>query len=301
MQTYMILADDNSSISEINQYYEIHQYLKNCIYQGLYVATKGEEISYQAYLASQKCDFLVVIGGYKVFYETILGMLKAKKQQKIFDSVPILYIPDVLKTALGRNFGYIKSLSLYIQRCLENPTTFLDVYQFNENIFTSLALENCKNSWVKWLPNTSNSYVYLKKLFQKYLFFDFVTGERQFVIDGKKIQGEYVMSLFANFRYLDRHKIFPKALLNDGKLDILLIKKISKFYALKELTDYLNGKIPLDELSFLEHYQGNHIEFFSNHPEHHSFYLDENRYVKESDYNQILLLDRVKIFKGNSW
>ena len=67
MQTYMILADDNSSISEINQYYEIHQYLKNCIYQGLYVATKAEEISYQAYLASQKCDFLVVIGGYKVF------------------------------------------------------------------------------------------------------------------------------------------------------------------------------------------------------------------------------------------
>ena len=80
-----------------------------------------------------------------------------------------------------------------------------------------------------------------------------------------------------------------------------MIKKISKFYALKEITDYLNGKISLDELSFLEHYQGNHIEFFSKYPEHHSFYLDENRYVNESDYNRILLLDRVKIFKGNSW
>lgn len=84
-------------------------------------------------------------------------------------------------------------------------------------------------------------------------------------IDGIDVSGDYVVILVANGRYYGGgFNPVPDASVTDGKLDVLLIRKLSRFTIARAINAYKNGE-------------------YKNLPQYIDHFVAENIYVKQND------------------
>lgn len=104
-------------------------------------------------------------------------------------------------------------------------------------------------------------------------------------IDGKDVSGKYVILLLANGNYYGGgfHPV-PDASLTDGKLNVLLVKKLSRFTILGVINAYKNGEYK-QYPQYIDYFEAKEIKVMKNGK--YSMYLNLDGEVFEVDKAKI--------------
>lgn len=221
------------------------------------------EIAHQADYKS--LDGLIVIGGDGTIHEVLNGMLSRKDNQVL----PLGILPGGSGNSLCVDLG-LTDLESAMQVIIEGRTRAIDVacltvngnQRFAFNIIgwglaTDIGVQAEK--W-RFLGPARYSIVSLLKIAQG------VRGRQAtLTLDGQQMSGAFTMIIACNTRYSGTMKIAPQAKLNDGKLDVIVVrdglKRHELFALLRRIYDgsYIHhAKVEhflASEISLLSHEQ----------------------------------------------
>ena len=187
-------------------------------------------------------NFILVLGGDGTMHEVIDGMLDRDDDSNI----PI----GLLATGSGNSLLHDRgntNIDTSLQKILKYKITNIDVLKVKtpENIFYSLNLvgwgmvndisvraEN--NRWMGPMRYNISSLIEIFQCHPKYVDFE---------IDGNSYKGKYTFIIACNTKHVGKGmKMAPNAKLNDGKMDLIIIKdNFKKIKLLKMFPKIFNG------------------------------------------------------------
>lgn len=187
-------------------------------------------------------DFILVLGGDGTMHEVIDGMLNRDDHSNI----PIGLLPTGSGNSLLHDRGNT-DIETSLQKILEYKITNIDVLKVktSKNIFYSLNLigwgmvndisiraEN--NRWMGPMRYNISSIIEIFKYHPKHVDFE---------IDGESYQGKYTFIIACNTIHIGKGmKMAPHAKLNDGKMDLIIIRdNFKKMKLLRMFPKIFNG------------------------------------------------------------
>lgn len=294
MKKYSVIVNGNYYHNELEQIYQIQNFFPKEECLDIYVSKSPKENIYNAILGTKTSDFLVVIGGDGTFHEVVRGIIKEGKD------VPLLYIPAGTCNDMGKNVGYHSPLKEYIKEAMDNIVEH-DIFQFNSEIFCYVAaggyLMNVPYSVSVKSKKEKKKNAYIDTMLKEF----FSTPPKTHMdirIDGKRLEGEYIAAIFSNTHSIGGCSVYEKKLLNDQRCELMLIKDSSKLKTLLELYQVLKKEKNLDNLSFMEHYQGQNISILMDNKFPHYFCLDGEQSIVNQKKIEVKPFSRVRLMKG---
>lgn len=237
-------------------------------------------------LASEACgkyDYLIVSGGDGTFNEIINGI--AEKEYP-----PIIgYLPSGTVNDISRSLRISKNLKKALKTLRDNNIFAHDLFKSNNRYGVYFCGSGAFTGASYGTKQSS------KKLFGKIAYFFHGAKELTNIPDfdvkitdknGKTISGKYVLMLIVNSRSVSGFKLNSHASLNDGKVDIVLIKrKNRKWY------NYLSSLITIAKVFLFD------IRFLKSGKHHDVLSLDE--FTLKNSKRMIINVDGEKSSYGN--
>ena len=196
-------------------------------------------------------DMLVCAGGDGTLNEVVSGQLVAGRQ------VPIGYLPAGSMNDVGHSFQISRNLMNAVQHTLTGSPYAMDVGKFNDKYFVYVAAFGSFTDIPYTTPQKNKNIIgnlsyYLegiKKLSE--------LKEKQVRIeyDNNIIEGKFIVGLVTNSLYVGGFKSvnYQKTSLNDGLLEVLLIKMPKNFYDLQTIiTSLLTYKIDPAHMYYIQ-------------------------------------------------
>ena len=210
---------------------------------------------------------ICIIGGDGSFHEAINGMLNRKDQKKI----PLALIPSGSGNSLCRDLNLLDPLKATKNIINQNKMKIdiLKITDYNQNIIYSFNIVGwgmvtdigIKAEKYRWLGTSRYTILSLFQILLKRTRFANIVYTNN---NNKKneINKELMFIMLSNTIHTGKGmKIAPKAKLNDGLVDLLLIENISRFKLLKLMPKLFTGQhIDDDDVKYT---QAKKIEFTS--------------------------------------
>ena len=201
--------------------------------------------------ANQGVDLVVSVGGDGTINEIVNGLLTAK-HQPILGIIPAGWANDFIKSIPIPNqvesaceiIGRGKTMPIDVG-LINNSIYFVNVFGIGLDAEIAKRANQMKSDHPKW--KTLSAYVYVFAALQK-LLQSLPCYKTKMTIDQTKVNENLLILAIANGKIEGgKFNIAPEAKINDGLLDICLIKKLSKWRCLKFLPKAMNGthkKVP---------------------------------------------------------
>lgn len=201
----------------------------------------------------KKYDCCCVLGGDGSFHEAINGLMKRDDGM----SVPLGLIAAGSGNSLARDLNII-DLNLAIQNLIKFNTSYLDIvkitndkediYSFNIVGWGMVATVGQKAEKYRWLG--TNRYtilslfeIFFKKTNKAIIEYTDINNEKHI------IKGEYMFAAICNTIHTGKGmKIAPNSKLNDGLLDLVLIKDATRFKLIKLMSKLFSGRHIYDNI-----------------------------------------------------
>lgn len=177
------------------------------------------------------------VGGDGTFLEAVNGVKET--------GCPVCFIP------LGSGNDFIRSVSDIkdfdsVVKCLNNPVKkILDLGLIDGECFSNIASAGFDAEIVKNAQKFKNNpilrkFSYILSIF--YTLFTYKGVHLKVTIDGESMEGDFLLIAVANGQYYGGGiKIAPKAVVDDGLLDVVYAPAMSKLKVLTILPRLLNG------------------------------------------------------------
>ena len=191
---------------------------------------------------------ICIIGGDGSFHEAINGMLNRKDQKKI----PLALIPSGSGNSLCRDLDLLDPLKATKNIINQNKMKIdiLKITDYNQNIIYSFNIVGwgmvtdigIKAEKYRWLGTSRYTILSLLQILLKRTRFANIVYTNN---NNKKneINKELMFIMLSNTIHTGKGmKIAPKAKLNDGLVDLLLIENISRFKLLKLMPKLFTGQ-----------------------------------------------------------
>ena len=233
----------------------------------LLTESSGHGIELAANADLSKYDALVASGGDGTLFEMLNGYFQNKGKKK----PPIGLIPNGTGNAFMKDLGLVKSdWQKAIDIIKKNQPKALDIGRFEcEGIsryfinivgmgFVSSVAQAAES--FKWMGNTAYTFATLIKMI------NLKAQKLEMEVDGELLHREGVFVEVANSRCTGTSFVMaPKAKLDDGLLDVVLLNKISRIKLLRVFTSIYDGThINYPEV---EYFQAKKIKVIEQHPE----------------------------------
>ena len=200
---------------------------------------------------SEPYDLLVCAGGDGTLNEVVSGQMQAGKK------VPIGYIPAGSMNDVGHSFKISRNIMNAVDNVLTGTPYSMDIGKMNERYFVYVAAfgsftdipytTSQKNKNV--IGNLSYYLEGIKKLS------DLKEKHVRLEYDGNVIEDKFFVGLVTNSLYIGGFKNvnYEKTSLNDGLLEVLLIKMPKNIYDLQMIvTALLNYKINSSHMYYIQ-------------------------------------------------
>jgi len=255
-----ILRYEDSLNNVINEFkkYDIEYTLRNTEY-----AAHAVELVKQTDL--KQYDSVCAMGGDGTLFEVLNGMLNRSENERI----PISIIPNGTGNSFMKTVG-IEDVVDAIGKISKNEPKNLDMMRVvcGENIYYSLNL-------IGWGMATDISVLAEKlRLFggQRYNIasvFEIIKNKRidsKLIVDGEERDGAFSFIIACNTKYVGKGmKMAPKAKIDDGEIDLIIVKKTSSFTLFSVFPKLFDGShIDHDACEYV------HCKSFSIQPREHS-------------------------------
>ncbi|AFM03306.1 conserved protein of unknown function BmrU [Bernardetia litoralis DSM 6794] len=212
-------------------------------------AGHATELAQQA--IEQKYDAVVAVGGDGTINEIAQALIKSRTALAI--------IPQGSGNGLARHLGISMNTKEAIKRLLEPKTMLIDAATANGNYFfctSGIGFDaHISASFATRILRGLGGYVYftIKELFS----YKPLTYTLEF--DGQKIEREAFLIAFANStQYGNNAYIAPQADIQDGKLDICILKTFPKTQIPKLAWQLFKRKLPQNQ--YIETYQTDKVK-----------------------------------------
>jgi Sphingosine kinase and enzymes related to eukaryotic diacylglycerol kinase len=198
-----------------------------------YTINKTEYAAHAVELVKQtdlkQYDSVCAMGGDGTLFEVLNGMLNRSENERI----PISIIPNGTGNSFMKTVG-IENVVDAVGKISKNEPKNLDMMRVvcGENIYYSLNL-------IGWGMATDISVLAEKLRFfggQRYniaSLFEIIKNKRRdskLIVDGKERDGDFSFIIACNTKYVGKDmKMAPKAKIDDGEIDLIIIKKTSSF------------------------------------------------------------------------
>ena len=198
-----------------------------------YTLSKTEYAAHAVELVKQKdlkqYDSVCAMGGDGTLFEVLNGMLNRRENERI----PISIIPNGTGNSFMKTVG-IENVVDAIGKIFKNEPKNLDMMRVvcGENIYYSLNL-------IGWGMATDISVLAEKlRVFggQRYniaSIFEIIKNKRRYsklIVDGKERDRSFSFIIACNTKYVGKDmKMAPKAKIDDGEIDLIIVKKTSSF------------------------------------------------------------------------
>lgn len=187
-------------------------------------------------------DAICIAGGDGTFHEVINGMLSRPDQKRL----PLGFIPAGTGNSLMHDMDCLDPIQA-VRNIIAHKMGKIDVFEINANgekIYSFNILGwgipvsiNTLAEKMRWIGGQRYNIASIIEVIKNQ------TRQVKFVIDGKPIEGEYGFFLVCNTKYTGNGmKMAPDAEINDGYLDVLIAKKISRLKLLSLFAKVFSGK-----------------------------------------------------------
>tara|TARA_B100000886_G_scaffold272136_1_gene196061 strand:- start:1164 stop:2051 length:888 start_codon:yes stop_codon:yes gene_type:complete len=237
-------------------------------YEIEYTLNKTEYAGHAVGLVKQtdlkQYDSVCAMGGDGTLFEVLNGMLARVENKRI----PISIIPNGTGNSFMKTVG-IENVENAIKKISKNEPKKLDIMRAvcGENTYYSLNL-------IGWGMATDISVLAEKlRVFggQRYNIasvFEIIKNKRRdskLIVDGKEIDSSFSFIIACNTKYIGKDmKMAPKAKIDDGEIDLIIVKKTSSFTLFSVFPKLFDG-------SHIDHNACEyvHCKSFSIHPKEH--------------------------------
>ena len=237
-------------------------------------------------IARESCgnyDYLIVSGGDGTFNEIINGVAEQ-------ENAPVIgYLPSGTVNDISRSLRISRNLKKSLNILRDNNVFSHDLFKANSRYGVYFCGSGAFTGASYGTKQTS------KKMFGKIAYFFHGAKELTDIPDfdvkitdknGKTTSGKYVLMLIVNSRSVSGFKLNSHARLNDGKVDIVLIKrKNTKWY------NYLASLITIAKVFLFD------IRYLKNGKHHDVLSLDE--FTLKNNKRMIINVDGEKSSYGN--
>tara|TARA_B100000029_G_scaffold12909_2_gene13506 strand:- start:13497 stop:14390 length:894 start_codon:yes stop_codon:yes gene_type:complete len=196
---------------------------------------------------------LCQIGGDGTFHELVNGLLSREDGKK----VPLGYIPGGTGNSFMYDLECLEPLEA-IKRIIKGETKQIDVAEVmmpNEKIFcinivgwgmvTDINIAAEKFRWMKGQRYNIMTVLHALKLKKR---------SAQILIDDQEINGKFLFAIACNTKHTGRGmKMAPKSELNDGLIDLILVRNASRIKLLQMFPKIFDGSHIEDPI--VEYYQ----------------------------------------------
>lgn len=207
-------------------------------------------------------DAICVAGGDGTFHEVINGMMSRSDNKRL----PIGFIPAGTGNSLMHDFDCLDPVEA-AQRIVANQKGKLDVFEIDANGETIYGFNilgwgipvaiNILAEKMRWVGGQRYNLASVIEVIKNQ------TQQVKFIIDGKEMNGEYGFFLVCNTMYTGNGmKMAPDAKLDDGYLDILIAKKVSRIKLLALFAKVFKGNHIND--SAIEYHRAKEFSIITN-------------------------------------
>ncbi|MFH1213939.1 MAG: diacylglycerol kinase family protein [Candidatus Neomarinimicrobiota bacterium] len=213
----------------------------------------------------EKYDAVVAAGGDGTLFEVVNGYFQNPSTHRI----PIGVLPVGTGNAFARDLAlestqWKEAIDII---CLNKPRK-VDVGKFLTHGQTYYYLNILGLGFVSDVTATAHkikaigNFAYTVGVFHQTLFLR--TFEARIEIDGQLIERDCIFIEISNTRYTANFLMAPAAEIDDGKLDVTILKGLSRIKLLKSFPKIFTGEhVNLDEV---ETYQARHIKIITDTP-----------------------------------
>ncbi|MBK6965382.1 MAG: diacylglycerol kinase family lipid kinase [Bacteroidales bacterium] len=212
-----------------------------------------QELSKEA--AAAGVDIIVAVGGDGTLNQVVKGMIGSQ--------ATLALVPAGSGNGLARHLGVPIDVEQSIKLIVEGKTQLIDTVNLNDNLFVSIAgvgfdalvakrfSQVTRRGFFSYFKIVTNEYTYYRP--RKY----------RMEIDGKKVIRQALFVSFANTNQFGYNTIIsPEAKIDDGLVDVCIVKKVPLFYAPKVVGLLLVRRI--DSSGFVEIIRARNIKLTRN-------------------------------------
>ncbi|MHC1778582.1 MAG: diacylglycerol kinase family protein [Lentimicrobium sp.] len=216
-------------------------------------AVHVQELSREA--AAAGVDIIVAVGGDGTLNQVVKGMIGS--------NATLALVPAGSGNGLARHLCVPIDVEQSIKLIVEGKTQMIDTVNLNDNLFVSIAgvgfdalvakrfSEVTRRGFFSYFKIVTNEYSYYRP--RKY----------RMEIDGKKVIRQALFVSFANTNQFGYNTIIsPEAKIDDGLVDVCIVKKVPLFYAPKVVGLLLARRI--DSSGFVEIIRARNIKLTRN-------------------------------------
>ena len=207
-------------------------------------------------------DAIIILGGDGTMHEVVSGLLKRKDNL----IVPIGLLPTGSGNSLLHDLNSLNT-NKALDKIFKNKYQLIDVIEilFNEKKYYSINLVGwgmgtdigILSEKLRWIGPVRYNLASIFKIFT------YKAKYAKLIIDGNELSDYFLLVVICNTKHVGRGmKMAPKAILNDGKVDIITINSdVNKFELLKLFPKIFSGKhIDSSKVKYL---QGSSVELVS--------------------------------------
>ena len=215
----------------------------------------GTQLAKQA--IELKYDAVVAVGGDGTINEIAQTLIKT--------NTALAIIPQGSGNGLARHLGIPLNTEEAIKRLIEPKKVLIDAATANGNYFfctSGIGFDaHVSASFAARTFRGLGGYIYFT--FKELFSYRPLTYTIEF--DGRKLEKEAFLIAFANAsQYGNNAYIAPQASIQDGKLDVCIVKPFSKLYLIKMAFQLFNKTLPQNE--HIETYRADKIKVSFNKP-----------------------------------
>jgi YegS/Rv2252/BmrU family lipid kinase len=240
----------------------------------------------------EEFDAICIVGGDGTFHEVINGMLNRSDKKRL----PLGFIPAGTGNSLMHDLGCLDPIEA-AQKILDGRMGKLDLFEINANGeliygFNILgwgmpAAINVLAEKMRWMGGQRYNIATILEVLKN--------QKKQviFVVDGKRMVGQFEFFLVCNTMYTGNGmKMAPDAKLDDGLLDILIVKKISRVKLFSLFVKVFKGNHIGDPS--IEHYRAREFSIISSS---HDPLIIDGQNIGYTPIHASVLPDQLVIFK----
>ena len=234
---------------------------------------------------------LCQIGGDGTFHELVNGLLSREDGKK----VPLGYIPGGTGNSFMYDLECLEPLEA-IKRIIKGETKQIDVVEVmmpNEKIFcinivgwgmvTDINIAAEKLRWMKGQRYNIMTVLHALKLKKR---------SAQILIDDQEINGKFLFAIACNTKHTGRGmKMAPKSELNDGLIDLILVRNASRIKLLQMFPKIFDGSHIEDPI--VEYYQ---VKSFSIMPSDDEFLNLDGELKGKTPFSTKVIPSAISVF-----
>ena len=234
---------------------------------------------------------LCQIGGDGTFHELVNGLLSREDGKK----VPLGYIPGGTGNSFMYDLECLEPLEA-IKRIIKGETKQIDVVEVmmpNEKIFcinivgwgmvTDINIAAEKLRWMKGQRYNIMTVLHALKLKKR---------SAQILIDDQEINGKFLFAIACNTKHTGRGmKVAPKSELNDGLIDLILVRNASRIKLLQMFPKIFDGSHIEDPI--VEYYQ---VKSFSIMPSDDEFLNLDGELKGKTPFSAKVIPSAISVF-----